>query len=134
MVAASSRPRQNPKPGSDSSCTTCATPAERSRRSSQKGATNEETTTTPVPARGASRRRLCRVELPAGTISRKGDRPDRLRRRIGTLSGLEHYGRTGVHRHSPQASRDRSVIAFQHAPCRALVSISAKQKADKLNC
>src|SRR5215211_9064102 len=113
MVVVSSRPRQNPKPGSGSSSMICATPAARSRRSSLKGATNEEATTTPVPARSTSRRRLRRVELPAGTISRKGDRPDRLRRRIRTLSSLEHHRRTGIHRHSPQASRDRSVKRFK---------------------
>src|SRR5918993_5130902 len=115
-VAASSRPRQNPKLGSASSSTTCETLAERSRRSSLKGATNEEATATPVLARSTRRRRLRRVELPAGTISRKGDRPDRLRRRIRTLSSLEYHRRTGVHRHSPQASRDRSVVGFSYRP------------------
>src|SRR5215213_5565901 len=112
MVAASLRPRRARKQGSDSYYMTCETPAARWRSPLRKGASNEEATETPVLARGARRRRLRCMGLPAGALAGDGERPDRLRRRIGPLARLEHHRRTGVHRYSPQTHRDRTLKRF----------------------
>src|SRR5919112_3698806 len=115
MAAGSWRPRRVRKPESASYSTTCETPAVKSRRPSQRGATNEKAPQTPVLTRCARRRRLRRTELSEGTFDGARDRPDRLRRRLHTLAGLQHHGGTGVHRHSTQARRDQALTLLTEA-------------------
>src|SRR5918997_3833758 len=109
MAAAPWRPQRARTPESASCSTTCETLAVRSRRPLPRGATDEEAPKTPGPARCARRRRLRRAELPTKACDRAGERPDRLRRRLDALAGLQHHRGPGVHRHSTQDRRDRTL-------------------------
>src|SRR5215208_6171285 len=109
MGAASWRPRRARKPESASYSTICETPAAKSRRPSQRGATDEEAPQTPVLTRCDCRRRLRRTELSAGAFDGARDRPDRLRRRLDTLAGLQQHEGKGVYRYSKQACRNQAL-------------------------
>src|ERR687898_1364538 len=129
MEVASWPPRRARKRGSGLYSTTCETPAARWRKPSQRRATDEETPETPVPARCDRRCRLRRAELSSGAIARGGDRPDRLRRRLGALAGLQHHRGTGVHRHSTQARRSQ---ALSLAKTKAEISRAKAERAEML--